>query len=108
MEIEQYIEQNSETQNILLMVLIKSFGAVNRTILRAELYKEGIPVQTILHIRRGRNRTTLQAQYNKQYGEKVNNIGSSQGSATSALLFVIYLRDVMGEYSAIRYLENPL
>ena len=32
MKIEQYIEDNSTTQNILLVDLIKAFGAVNRTV----------------------------------------------------------------------------
>jgi len=59
-KIEQYIEQNSTAKNILLMDLSKAFGAVNRTILWTALYKEGIPEKTILHIRRGRSRTTQQ------------------------------------------------
>ena len=51
------------------MDLIKAFGAVNRTILRTTLYKVGLPVQTILQIRRGHRKTKLQAKYNRQYGE---------------------------------------
>ena len=75
-KIEQYIEQNSTAKNILLMDLSKAFGAVNRTILWNTLYKQGVPVQAILHIRRGHNKTILQAKHNKQYGGNIhNNIG---------------------------------
>ena len=86
------------------MGLSKAFGSVSKTVLWAAPYKAGDPAQTILHIRRGRNRTTIQAKYNKQYGKINNNVGVSHGSATSALLFIIYLRDVMGDYNAINYI----
>ena len=64
-----------------------------------------MPAQEILHIRRGRSRTTLQAKYNMRYG-KINNIGAPQGSATSALLFVIYVQDMMEDFQATNYLEK--
>jgi len=75
-KIEQYIEQGAGKQNVLLTDLSKAFGAVNRTILWNTLYKQGVPVQAILHIRRGHNKTILQAKHNKQYGGNIhNNIG---------------------------------
>ena len=46
----------------------KAFGAVHRTVLWTSLYKKGVPIQTIHRIRRGREKTTLQAKYNRQYG----------------------------------------
>ena len=55
------------------MDLSKAFDTVNRTILWTSLYKAGLPIQTILHIRRGHIDTTLQAKHNKQYGDKINN-----------------------------------
>ena len=89
------------------MDLSKAFDAVNRTILRTSLYKAGIPIQTILHIRRGHTNTTLQSKYNKQYGGEINNnIGVSQGSAASALLFIIYLQDMMDDFHALNYLHK--
>ena len=61
----------------------------------------------ILHLRRGHIQTTLQAKYNKTYGEKTeNNIGVFQGSAISALLFIIYLQDMMEDFEAINYLGH--
>ena len=107
MKIEQFIDQGEAKQNVLLMDLTKAFDAVNRTILWNTLYKQGVPIQTILHIRRGSNRAILQAKHNKQYGQKVhNNIGVFQGSAISALLFIIYLQDMMGDFKAINYLDH--
>ena len=89
------------------MDLSKAFDTVNRTILWTALYKTGIPIQTILHIRRGHANTTLQSKYNKQYGKKIyNNIGVAQGSAVSALLFIIYLQDMMDDFHALNYLRK--
>jgi len=89
------------------MDLSKAFDKVNRAILWATLYKKGPPIQTIQHIRRGRNKTTLQAKYCQQYGNKIqNNFGVSQGSETSALLFIVYLQDMMEDCQAINYLDR--
>jgi len=88
------------------MDLSQAFGAVNRTILWGALYKKVLPIKTILNIRRRRNKTTLQAKRKKQYGKIHNEIGSPQGSAISALLFIIYLKDMMGDYRAINYLDH--
>ena len=35
----------------------KALGTVNRTMLWATLYKKGLPINQILHIRRGRRNT---------------------------------------------------
>jgi len=89
------------------MDLTKAFGAVNRNILWTTLCEKGAPIQTILHVKRGHRKTTLQAKYNRTYGEKTeNNIGVFQGSAISALLFTIYLQDTMEYPQAINYLDN--
>ena len=89
------------------MGLSKAFGKVNRTILWTTLYKKGPPIQTIQHIRRRHNKTTLQAKYSQQYGSKIqNNVGVFQGAATSALLFIIYLQDMMEDYQALNYLDH--
>jgi len=69
-KIEQYIDQREGKRNILLMYLSKAFDTVNRAILWNTLYKKGLPIKTILHIRRGRNQTILQAKHNKQNGGK--------------------------------------
>ena len=39
-KVEQYIEQADSKAKILLMGLPKAFGAINRTLLRANLYKK--------------------------------------------------------------------
>ena len=65
LKIEQYIDQNNDTQNILQMDLAKAFCAISRNIPWATLQKKGLPIQMILHIKRGHNMTTLQAKRNK-------------------------------------------
>jgi len=71
MKVGQYLATRLKTPNILLMDLGKAFDTVNRTILCAALYKKGLPIQTIQHIRRGHNQTTLQAKHCQQYGNKI-------------------------------------
>ena len=57
---------------------------------------------TIQHIKQGHRNTTLRCKDNGQYGPLVtNNFGASQGSAIIALLFTIYLYDVMKDYRAM-------
>jgi len=60
------------------MDISKAFGTVNRIILWAALYKVGIHVQTILHIRRGRIKTTLQENTTSNTGKVNNNAGAFQ------------------------------
>ena len=56
----------------------------------------------IRHIRRGHQGTRLAPKYRGSYGEaKENNIGVSQGSEISALLFIIYLDDMMEDLAAL-------
>ena len=56
----------------------------------------------IRHIRRGRQGTRLAPKYKGRYGEpKEDNIGVSQGSAISALLFIIYLGGVVGDLASL-------
>jgi len=84
------------------MDLSKAFDTVNRTVMWTTLYKKGIPIQTIQQIWRGRQNTQLMAKSHNQYGAKVeNNVGVFQGSAMSALLFIIYLDDMMEDYNAL-------
>ena len=56
----------------------------------------------IKHIRRGHRGTRLAPKYRGIYGEaKENNIGVFQGSATIALIFIIYWGDMMEGLSAL-------
>jgi len=81
-EIEHYTRTLCRNQQILLPGLTRAFGASNRTILRAVLYKQGLPIQNIPQLRRGREETLLQVKHNKQYGDKIlNNIGVFQGAS---------------------------
>ena len=84
------------------MDLSRAFDAIDRTILWAAIYKKGIPIEMILHIRRGRQKTKPTTKTHGQYGETMcNNVGLFQGSAISALLFIIYCGDVMEDYAAL-------
>ena len=51
-KVEQYIEQADIRAMVLLMDISKAFGAINRTLLWAALYKKGIPEETIRQIKR--------------------------------------------------------
>ena len=92
------------------MDLTKAFGKVNRTLLWTTLYKKGLPIEMINRIRRGHKNTTLAPKLKNKYGKATeNNVGAFQGSAISALLFIIYQDDVMEDYDALnRASGNPL
>jgi len=62
-KVEQYIKRTDRRAKILLMGLSKAFGAINRTILWATLYKKGTPEEMTRHIRRGHQGTTLAPKY---------------------------------------------
>ena len=80
----------------------EAFGATNRTLLWAALYKKGLPEEMIRRIRRGHQGTKLAPKYRGRYGEhKRNNIGVCQGSTLSALIFIIYLDDMMEGLAAL-------
>jgi len=106
-KIENYAQEGGKDSQILLMDLSKAFDRINRTQLWATLYKKGLPEKTTLQIREGRKNTQLCTKYQGKYGElQENNIGVFQGSAISALLFIIYLDDVMEDYAAINQKEK--
>ena len=84
------------------MGLSKAFGAIIRTLLWATLYREGLPIETIKHIRSGQQGTKLAPKYKWEYGELTeNNIVVFQGSSISAQLFIIYMDDVMDDNAAL-------
>ena len=86
----------------LLMDLSEAFGTINRAKLWTTLYKNGLPLEMIITVRQGHQNTTLCAKNQGGYGKQIiNNIGVFQGSAISALLFTIYLEDMMEDYRAI-------
>ena len=89
-------------QKILLMGLPKAFGAINRKLLRATLYKKGIPEELVRRVGRGHQGTRLAPKYRGRYGEsKENNIGVFHGSEIRALLFIIYLDDMTEDLAAL-------
>ena len=84
------------------MDISKAFGTINRAKLWTTLYTKGVPGEMIRHIGRGHQGTRLAPKYRGRYGEaKGNNIGVSQRSAISALLFIIYLDDMMEDLAAL-------
>lgn len=84
------------------MDLSKAFDTVNRKLLWTALYKKGIPLQMIQMIKEGRKHTALKAKCERQLSEPVaTNIGAFQGAPLSALLFIIYLDDMMDDYQAL-------
>ena len=106
-KIEHYIQNSDNQTKILLMDLSKAFDTVNRTQLWTTLYKKGLPIELITHLRRGHQNTKLVAKLNGEYGKpQDNNVGVFQGSAVSALLFIIYLDDMMEDYQALNQKSN--
>jgi len=100
-KIEPKIERQTPNTHLLLVDLTNAFGKVNSAKLRATLYKKGIPIETISHIRRGHPNKTIKPKRKGTYGKQENNVGASQGSAISALVFIIYLDDMMEAYEAL-------
>jgi len=107
-KIEHAIQTVPGNTTIVLMDLSKAFGRVNRQTLWAALYKAGLPLIMIDHIRQGHQHTTIRYKDNGTYGPPTtNNVGVSQRSALSALLFIIYLDDVMQDFQAISDQQLP-
>ena len=89
---EQYVGKADGGAKILLMGIPKAFGAINRTPLWEALYKKGAPEETIKHISRGHQGTRLSPKHNGKYGHpRGNDIGVFQGSAISAILFIMWM-----------------
>jgi len=88
------------------MDLFKATEAIDRAQLWTTLYKKGIPLETIIHIRRGRQKILAKDQ--GKYGKNIHiDVGVFLGSAIRALLFTIYLYDMMGGYRALNRLAKP-
>ena len=102
MKIEHAINTTPNTTAITLMGLTKAFVCVNRKMLWATLYKLGLPIQMITHIKNGHQNTTLKSKDNGKYGKAIkNNVGVFQGATISPLLFDIYLEDMNQDYQAL-------
>ena len=95
-KIEHPLQAGTQSAKIILIDLAKAFDCVNRSTLWATLYKAGLPTQVIKNIRQGHQGTKLQCKDTGTYGKPIqNNVGVFKGSALSALLFIIYLDDMM-------------
>jgi len=107
-KLEEYIRESKKGSQILTMDLSKAFDAINRTLLWTALYKKGIPLENTTQIRQGHKQTMLCAKHQGKYGKaQENNVGVFQGSAISALLFIIYLDDMMEDCQSLNH-QNEL
>jgi len=87
---------------IRLMGLSKAFDRINRTQLWTTLNRKGLHGEIIKQIREGHKNTHLCTKYQGRYGQpQANNVGVFQGFGICALMFIIYLDDVMEDYEAI-------
>ena len=77
------------------MGLSEAFDTINRTIIWKTMYKKAIPTDMAKHIRRGQQGKTTTQIKRKIWRTARENVGVFQGSAISALLFIIYMDDVM-------------
>jgi len=106
-KLEQAISTGPNTTAITLMDLSKAFDCVDRKLLWGTMYKIGIPIKMMLHIKEGHQKTTLRSKDNGKYGRPIkNNIGVFQGASLSALLFAIYLEDMMQDNQALNDLHK--
>ena len=103
MEIGQLLQENdSKNTLIILLGMSKAFGAVNRTLLCATLYKKCLPVHMFQQIAHGHQNTIRRCKEMGTYGTPVrNNIGIFRGEALSAILFIIYLDGVEKDYHSL-------
>ena len=91
--------KNDGTENLILFDLSKAFDTINREILWAVLYEQGLPINLIRIIKLGNKGTCLRAKNNGKVGNKTeNNKGVFQGSPLSAFLFIIYDERMMQDY----------
>ena len=96
-DVENYTQESNIDEQIILMGIAKASGAINRTPLWKALYKKGPPLANITQIRKGHQQTMMRQIHLWAYGQpKINNKGVFQGSAISALLFIVYIDDMMG------------
>ena len=110
MEIDQLQENDSRNTLIILTGQPEAFCAVNRTLLWAAMYKIGIPIKAIQKIAQGRQNTTPRCKEMGTYGEPIkNNVGGGdlfQRAALRAMLFIIYLDDMMEDYQSLNDKEG--
>jgi len=105
--IQDFLDSRTNRGLIVLLDLSKAFDTVNRELLWTALYRKGLPIGLIKTIKQGHENTKLKVKINGNLGGYVeNNIGVFQGSPLSALLFIIYLDDMMDDYEALNDLCN--
>ena len=89
------------------MDLANAYDTISRTPLWTTLYMKGIPTERTNHIRHGRQGTKLAPEYKGKYREPWGrNIGVFRGSAISAILFIIYMDDMMEDNAALNRRSN--
>ena len=90
--------QHEDTKQLLLLDLSKAFDSINRNILWAILYGKGVPWNLIKQIRSGHKANKLCPKYNGVIGPQMyNNKGVFQGSPISAMRFIIYFDQLIGD-----------
>ena len=100
--IQDFLDNRKSNGLIVLLDLSKAFDTINRELLWAALYRKGLPIGLIKTLRIGHENTTLRVKINGDLGRNIeNNTGVFQGSPLSALLFIIYLDDMMEDYEAL-------
>ena len=88
-----------KNKSITLIDLSKAFDRANRLNIYSILAKKGIPIELIKIIRKTHTKTKLAPKEQNRIGTTIeSNIGVYQGSPLSALLFIIYTNQMMGEY----------
>ena len=108
----RYVEEyllNDEIDDpaVILMDLTKAFDKVNRKLLWTALYRQGLPIEFIRKIRLAHLNTKLTKKIGKHmYTDPIeNNVGVFQGGSISALLFIIYAEDMMGDFRRLNELH---
>ena len=101
-KIQDFLDTKSKEGLLVLLDLSKAFDTINRKLLWTALYRKGLPVQLIQTLRKGHENTKLRVKNCGNLGDHIkNNVGVFQGSPLSALLFIIYLDDMMDDFEAL-------
>ena len=100
-KVHNFLRKDGKAE-LLMMDLSKAFDAVNRKLLWTALYRKGVPIELIRMLREGHKKTSLAPKNKGMYGDDIEtNVGVFQGASFSALGFIIYLCDMMGDLQAL-------
>ena len=104
-KIDQYIKEGAKEPQIPLMHLSKAFDGLNRTHLGNSIKKDYRWKHRTNQARRSKN-TTMCKISRAIWADSKNNVVAFRGSAISALMFILYLDDMVEGYGNLNQMEK--